>query len=119
MSKARTFALLSAFLLTPMLATPSLARPRLVATGNCMCVCNVGGYWHGLIYPPIGGVCSGYDGKTCNVTDPATGGVRSGRLLGCDPEMTVQYVFRPQTLQPLTPYRRPGVRVCCPSFLFG
>ncbi len=111
MSKARMLTLLPAFLVTLMLVTPSLARQKLEATGNCACLCTAGPT--GLIYPPIGAECSVYDGHTCNVYDPATGGVRSGRLIGCDAEMRKVERVVPknlQKLQPVTPYKRPGAQ---------
>jgi hypothetical protein len=69
---------------------PAIARPKLVATGRCSCVCSGPNLFVGREYDSLGNTCDAFDGKTCNVEDPATGGVRSGRLLGCASEMKLE-----------------------------
>src|SRR4029079_8240863 len=68
----------------------ALPRRSTLAGGECNCQCVVdGGAGHsgglGLItgLPTSFGICSVYNTKTCNLADPETGGIRSGRTGNC------------------------------------
>jgi hypothetical protein len=42
--------------------------------------------------------CGAFNGKTCNVDDPATGGVRTGKLDGCTPDTTSSSLQLPPSI---------------------
>ena len=85
--KILPFGLLPALLLISLWATPTLAAPKYVVTGRCLCWCDVGGT-DPQVYDGMGATCDSFNDKTCNVQDPQTGGVRSGRLKACQEECT-------------------------------
>ena len=87
LSKILPFSLLFVLLIITLWMTTALARPRVVATGNCLCTCFAGTGVEFRVYGPTGGTCDLYNGKTCNIEDPETRGIRSGRLEACDAEM--------------------------------
>jgi hypothetical protein len=65
----------------------SWAKPKTgVAYKECACICQAPGDALGVITDirNTGGFsCGAYNGKTCNYTDPATGGVRTGTTKNC------------------------------------
>jgi hypothetical protein len=104
LSKALTISFLPALLLA-FPATPGLAVPLTLKTGRCLCFCTASGNLE--IYEGKGYDCSTFVGKTCNATDSKTGGVTSGRLTSCDPEVTQQDLKKDvPTLQPEGPFKK-------------
>ena len=73
------------------LVTPSLAKkkpPHIEMTGRCDCAClTPGGLTSSVTVESEGYACAAFDNKTCNVADPATGGIRSGKTLACQESM--------------------------------
>ena len=71
------------------LPTASIALPRQGAGHACSCMCNVTlGNGRNVGLPanfnlPAGINCMSAEAMTCNVSDPATGGVRQGNLQAC------------------------------------
>jgi hypothetical protein len=71
------------------LPTASLALPRQGATHQCGCVCDVqfsNGQWADLpenFKLPSQYACQSAEGMTCNVSDPASGGISQGTLRNC------------------------------------
>ncbi len=66
----------------------SLAKPKGTIYKQCACICQAPGDIIGVItdISNTGGFsCGAYNGKTCNYSDPATGGVRSGTTKYCGP----------------------------------
>jgi len=55
-----------------------------VGGGRCECFCDAGPGGFTTYDNP--GSCGALTNKTCNMEDPATGGIRSGTLIGCWPE---------------------------------
>lgn len=65
-----------------------LAKPKGAIYKQCACICQAPGDIIGVItdFSNTGGFsCGIYDGKTCNYSDPSTGGVRSGKTKYCGP----------------------------------
>jgi hypothetical protein len=62
------------------------AKPKTTIYKECGCLCQAPGDVMGVItnIPNTGGYsCGAYNGKTCNYSDPATGGVRTGTTKYC------------------------------------
>lgn len=69
-------------------AGAGLAKPKGAIYNQCACICQAPGDIIGVItdISNTGGFsCGAYNGKTCNYSDPATGGVRSGTTKYCGP----------------------------------
>ena len=56
--------------------------------GRCDCNCSVTGRSEILTIAETVYGCHAAEGKTCNLSDPATGGVRSGKITFCIPRPT-------------------------------
>lgn len=72
------------FIAAVLLVTPALSKPKQYQPAGCHCVCDFPSGGNVMItynYPVA--LCGSYNGKTCNVEDPGTGGVRSGTLDLC------------------------------------
>lgn len=76
----------------------SLAKPKTdVIYKECACICQAPGDAFGVITDirNTGGFsCGAYNGKTCNYSDPTTGGVRTGTTKYCGgfkPGGTISY----------------------------
>jgi hypothetical protein len=64
----------------------SLARPKKTSSAFCTCVCSTeSGLGEGRTYDNPGGSCGKLDGIVCQIGDPSTGGIRTGKLFGCGP----------------------------------
>jgi hypothetical protein len=64
------------------------AVPKNPIYKQCACICQAPGDIIGVItdFSNTGGFsCGAYNGKTCNYSDPTTGGVRSGTTKYCGP----------------------------------
>ena len=51
--------------------------------GKCACHCKTAGGWGEDITIATNRTCYVFNDQTCNISDPATGGVRSGKLASC------------------------------------
>ena len=56
-----------------------------IGSGRCECFCDAGSIGGFNTYDNPGS-CGALTNRTCNIEDPATGLIRSGRTLGCSPE---------------------------------
>jgi hypothetical protein len=79
------------FLLAVVAGVPHAASalPKQGSGGTCNCVCvapsGIGGQIMTIaIYNSLNYQCPVFNGKTCNVSNPNTGGVATGSLIGCD-----------------------------------
>jgi len=68
-------------------AQPSMAKPKGGGGGSgCTCICTTpGGLDSTGVYDSRGYSCAVFEGKTCNIVDPVTGGIRSGTIQACAP----------------------------------
>ncbi len=69
-------------------AEVGMAKPKGPIYKQCACICQAPGDIIGVItdFNNTGGFsCGAYNGKTCNYSDPTTGGVRSGTTKYCGP----------------------------------
>jgi hypothetical protein len=67
-------------------AAPAVALDNSSAGGGrCECFCDAGSIGGFNTYDNPGSCCA-LENRTCNIEDPATGLIRSGRTLGCSPE---------------------------------
>lgn len=62
-------------------------------TGKCRCTCvapsGIGGQlWSDSVYNSNGYSCGAFQGKTCNIDNPNTGGVATGEIIGCETATT-------------------------------
>ncbi len=65
-----------------------MAKPKGPIYNQCACICQAPGDIIGVItdFSNTGGYsCGVYNSKTCNYSDPTTGGVRSGKTKYCGP----------------------------------
>ena len=79
-----------AMVFTVVLGTPQVASdlPK-QGTGNCRCTCvapsGIGGeLWSDMTYNANGYSCGAFQGKTCNIENPNTGGMATGEIIGCE-----------------------------------
>ena len=77
------------------LATSAGAEPKQGSGGGkCTCMCyaptgvNGGAFVGNVSYDSKGYACNAFEGKTCNVNNPYTGGVSTGSLIGCENSTT-------------------------------
>jgi|HigsolmetaAR201D_1030396.scaffolds.fasta_scaffold107649_1 hypothetical protein len=67
-------------------AAPAAARDNIVVgDGRCDCFCetaNAGSY---NTYDSVGYGCGALENRTCNIENPQTGLIETGRLWGCSP----------------------------------
>ncbi|MGF1624165.1 MAG: hypothetical protein ACFCVH_04725 [Alphaproteobacteria bacterium] len=85
MDKRHLFGMAAALMMAS--AAPAAALDNTtVGGGRCECFCDAGpgGF---MTYDSPGG-CGALTNRTCNLEDPASGGIRSGSLIGCWPEGT-------------------------------
>jgi hypothetical protein len=81
-----------AALLSFVVAMPQLAYalPKQGSGGRCSCMCiapsgvNGGSLVSINTYNSQGYSCGAFEGKTCNLDNPYTGGVSTGSLIGCE-----------------------------------
>ena len=57
--------------------------------GQCTCMCVAPSGIGGILvanntYNSMGYPCGAFEGKTCNMNNPNTGGIATGELMGCD-----------------------------------
>jgi hypothetical protein len=76
-------------MVTPQLAS---ALPK-QGTGKCRCTCvapsGMGGeLWSDNVYNANGYSCGAFQGKTCNIENPNTGGIATGEIIGCESATT-------------------------------
>jgi opacity protein-like surface antigen len=69
-------------------AAASFAEPKQGSGGKCSCMCiapsGIGGELvSDVTYDSQGYSCNSFEGKTCNLNNPYTGGVSTGSLIGC------------------------------------
>jgi hypothetical protein len=96
------------------LPTGSLAAPR-QGTGPhaCGCFCDVqysNGKWADVASTfslPSQYACSSAEGTTCNVSDPSSGGISTGKMVECDeasrngmPTLTNRHPYKPPVTNP-------------------
>jgi hypothetical protein len=72
-------------------ATPYIAsaKPKGNVGGSCSCLCvapsGIGGnFVKQVTYNSQGYTCGAFEGATCNLDNPYTGGVATGSLIGCE-----------------------------------
>jgi len=71
----------------PPLSAGAQAPPGSGGGASCACVCEaVGGDVNFNDYAPVNGSCTALLNRTCNVQNPVTQLIRSGRILFCDLE---------------------------------
>ena len=69
-------------------ATPDIAFAVPKGGGKCACMCTAPNGAGGTLaqsqtYSSQGISCAAFENHTCNMTNPVTGGVATGRTLGC------------------------------------
>jgi hypothetical protein len=73
--------------------TPGAAKPKgQGGAGSCTCACVTSSQIQIANYNSQGYPCEAFNGATCNVEDPATGGIRSGQLLSCGNAISVSVI---------------------------
>lgn len=83
-------------------------------TGKCRCTCvapsGIGGQlWSDNVYNSNGYSCGAFQGKTCNIENPNTGGIATGEIIGCETATSSRrsiIEFNPITGGQLVPRRR-------------
>ena len=56
-----------------------------VGDGRCDCMCETANTGHYGTYDSVGYGCAALENKTCNIENPQTGLIETGRLWGCSP----------------------------------
>jgi hypothetical protein len=84
MDKRHLFAMAAAALLAGV--TPAAALDNVViGSGRCDCMCETANAGNYGTYDSVGYGCGALEGKTCNIENPQTGLIETGRLWGCSP----------------------------------
>ena len=69
--------------------TPALALDNVVVgDGRCDCMCETANTGYYGTYDSRGYGCGALENRTCNIENPATGLIETGRLWGCSPTRT-------------------------------
>jgi hypothetical protein len=72
------------------LSAAAHAKPKGQGGGaTCTCACVTSGNIQVADYNSQGYPCEAFNGATCNLEDPATGGTRSGQLISCGNKINV------------------------------
>ena len=84
MSKHRVFGASIVLLLASL--SPALALDNVViGDGRCDCMCETANAGNYGTYDSVGYGCGALNNKTCNIENPNTGLIETGRLWGCSP----------------------------------
>lgn len=74
-----------------------------VGDGRCLCMCETANSGYYGTYDSVGYGCGALENRTCNIENPNTGLIETGRLWGCSPASSSSGNGRPATGGILTP----------------